>query len=107
MHWDYLLPRRVSRLTPPPRKKGKADPEIIMQMMGPLLKGMLPSRLRNVKSPFRSISSFGNSIVRSKEKSKDISLVEGHGGSNFDRLDESASARTAKMSADVYPLDAV
>ena len=76
-------------------------------MMGPLLKGILPSRLRNVKSPFRSISSFGSSIVRPKEKSKDISLVEAHGGNDFDRLDSSASASKANMSADVYPLDAV
>lgn len=76
-------------------------------MMGPLLKAMLPSRLRQLKSPFRSISSFGNSIDRQKEKSKDISLVERHGGRNFDRLDDSASASKANMSADVYPLDAV
>lgn len=68
---------------------------------------MLPSRLKKLKSPFRSISSFGSSPVRPKEKSKDIPLVEGHVGNDFDRLDSSASAWKANMSADVYPLDAV
>lgn len=73
--------------------------------MGPLLKGMLPTRLRNVKSPFRSISSFGSSIGRQKEKSKDVALVEGHGG--FDRLDDSAAAGKGNDSVELYPLDAV
>lgn len=75
-------------------------------MMGPLLKGMLPTRLRNVKSPFRSISSFGSSIGRQKERSKDVALVERHGG-NFERSDESAAASKANVSVDVCPLDAV
>ena len=75
-------------------------------MMGPLLKAMLPSRLRNVKSPFRSISSFGSSIIRQKEKNNDISLVEGHGG-KFDRIDDSAAASKRDVSVDVHPLDAV
>lgn len=75
-------------------------------MMGPLLKAMLPSRLRNVKSPFRSISSFGSSIIRQKEKNNDISLLEGNGG-KFDRIDDSAAASKRDASVDVHPLDAV
>lgn len=76
-----------------------------LPMMGPLLKGMLPSRLRHVKSPFRSLSSIGSSIARQKEKNKDISLVEGHGG-RFDRIDDSAAASKGDFSAHVHPLDA-
>ena len=74
-------------------------------MMGPLLKGMLPTRLRKVKSPFRSISSFGSSIGRQKERSKDVALVEGHGG--FDRLDDSAATSKGSVSVEMYSLDAV
>lgn len=64
-------------------------------------------RLRMIKSPFRSISSFGSSIGRQKEKSKDISLIEGHGGPFFDRLDDSAAASEGNVSVDRYPSDAV
>lgn len=78
-----------------------------LPMMGPLFQAMTPSRLRNVKSPFKSISSLGSSIVRQKEKNRDISLVEGHGG-RFDRIDDaSAAASKRDFSVDVHPLDAV
>ena len=68
-------------------------------MMGPLFQAMVPTRLRNVKSPFKSISSYGSSIGRQKERSKDIALVEGHGGT-FDRLADSAAASKGDVSAD-------
>ncbi|KAF6229956.1 hypothetical protein HO133_004294 [Letharia lupina] len=77
-----------------------------LPMMGPLLKGIVPSRLRNVKSPFRPISSFGSSVGRQKEKNKGIRLVEDRGG-KFDRLDDSASASKGSVSVDVYPFDVV
>ena len=75
-------------------------------MMGPLLKGMVPTRLRNVGSPFRSISSFGSSIGRQKERSKDIALIEGHDG-KFDRLVDSAAANKSDVSADSEYVSAV
>ncbi len=75
-------------------------------MMGPLLKGMVPTRLRNVRRPFRSISSFGSSIGRQKERNKDIALVEGHDG-KFDRLVDSAAASKGNVSADSAYVSAV
>lgn len=69
-------------------------------MMAPLLKAMIPRRfLERVKTPFRSISSYGSSIRREKERGRDIALVDiDERGGGFGRAeDEGGEGREGGM----------
>lgn len=74
-----------------------------LPMMAPLLKAMVPKRLiERVKSPFRSLSSFGSSIRREKERNRDIALVEREEGGEEFEMRNGSERDKGSVSAEVY-----